>query len=112
MPDLFGKEYPAERLRLLTSTMRQIAGIRTLELTDGRARGMRVAEVYTGSGFRFTVLIDRAMDIREAEMGGRPIAWLHPALAGPELYEPEGYGWGRSWGGGLVTTAGLTFFGH
>jgi hypothetical protein len=92
--------------------MRQVAGIRLLELADGKPRGMRVAEVYTGSGFRFQVFIDRAMDIGYADHSGRPIAWVHPALGGPQYYEPQGYGWARTWGGGLVTTCGLTFFGH
>jgi hypothetical protein len=112
MPRLFGAEYSVDDLRRLTSTMAQIAGIRLAELADGKARGMRVAEVYTGSGFRFQVLIDRAMDIGFAEHAGRPLAWLHPALGGPDQFEPHGYGWARTFGGGLVTTCGLTFFGH
>ncbi|HEX8598945.1 MAG TPA: aldose 1-epimerase family protein [Chloroflexia bacterium] len=112
MPELFGSDYSPGELRELVGTMRQVAGIRLLELADGKPRGMRVAEVYTGSGFRFQVFIDRAMDIGYAEHSGRPLAWVHPALGRPEHYEPQGYGWGRTWGGGLVTTCGLTFFGH
>lgn len=112
MPNLFGSNYSPEELRKSVGTMRQVAGIRLLELADGKPRGMRVAEVYTGSGFRFQVFIDRAMDIGYAEHSGRPVAWVHPALGRPEHYEPQGYGWGRTWGGGLVTTCGLTFFGH
>ncbi|MEA2573879.1 MAG: hypothetical protein QOH93_1177 [Chloroflexia bacterium] len=112
MPKLFGSEYSTGELRELVATMRQVAGIRLLELADGKPRGMRVAEVYTGSGFRFQVFIDRAMDIGYAEHSGRPLAWVHPALGRPEHYEPQGYGWGRTWGGGLVTTCGLTFFGQ
>jgi hypothetical protein len=112
MPHLFGTNYTPEELRRLTSTMSQVAGIRLSEFADGKARGMRVADFYTGSGFRFTVFLDRAMDIGAAECRGTPIAWLHPALGTPNQYEPQGYGWGRTWGGGLVTTCGLTFFGH
>ena len=112
MPNLYGSNYNPDELRQMAGSMRQVAGIRLLELADGKPRGMRVAEVYTGSGFRFQVFIDRAMDIGYAEHSGRAIAWLHPALGRPEHYEPQGYGWGRTWGGGLVTTCGLTFFGH
>lgn len=112
MPNLYGSDYSPDELRSMVGTMRQVAGIRLLELADGKPRGMRVAEVYTGSGFRFQVFIDRAMDIGYAEHSGRAIAWVHPALGKPEHYEPQGYGWGRTWGGGLVTTCGLTFFGH
>lgn len=112
MPRLFGTEYSPDELRQLTGTMKQLAGIRMFEFADGKTRGMRVAEVYTGSGLRFQVLLDRAMDIGAADFGGRALAWLHPALGGPEQYEPQGYGWARTFGGGLVTTCGLTFFGH
>ena len=88
-----------------------MAGIRLVELADGRTRGMRAAEVYTGSGFRFQVLIDRGLDVGAAEDAGRPLAWLHPALGSPALHERTGIGWLRTFGGGLVTTCGLTHFG-
>src|SRR3954471_22023261 len=103
MLQLFGVEYPVEQLRQMITDMRQIAGIRLLELADGKPRGMRVAEVYTGSGFRFQVLIDRALDVGATEWAGRPLAWIPPALGGPAQHEPQGYGWGRTFGGGLVT---------
>src|SRR6266566_9927920 len=112
MLNLYNKQYASDDLRRMVGSMAQIAGVRLMELADGKARRMRVAEVYTGSGFRFQVLIDRAMDIGYAEFQGRPLAWVYPALGGPDQYEPEGYGWSRTWGGGLVTTCGLTFFGH
>jgi galactose mutarotase-like enzyme len=89
----------------------QVAGIRLVELADGRARGMRAADVYTGSGFRFLVLLDRGLDIGPADDRGRPLAWCHPALGSPALHEPRGMGWLRTFGGGLVTTCGLTHFG-
>jgi hypothetical protein len=112
MAQLFGREYAREELRAMTGSLAQVAGIRLGELTDGKARGMRVADVYTGSGLRFTVLLDRAMDIGAAEFAGRPLAWTHPALGGPDLFEPAGFGWARTFGGGLVTTCGLTHFGQ
>src|SRR5436189_1916831 len=110
MPNIYEKEYKPDGLRSMVGSMAQIAGVRLMELADGKARGMRVAEVYTGSGFRFQVLIDRAMDIGYAEYQGKPLAWVLPSLAGADQFEPEGYGWSRTWGGGLVTTCGLTFF--
>jgi hypothetical protein len=112
MPEVFGKQYDPDELRSMVGSMAQVAGVRMLEMADGKARGMRVAEVYTGSGFSFQVYIDRAMDIGAAAHAGRPLAWVHPALGGPDQHEPEGYGWARTFGGGLVTTCGLTFFGH
>ncbi len=112
MPILFNHNYSPMELRELTGTLKQIAGIRPVEYTDGRVRGMRAAEVWTGSGFRFNVLLDRALDLFAAEHNGRALAWQHPALGTPDQYEPQGLGWLRTFGGGLVTTCGLTFFGN
>ena len=111
MPEIFGRPYPREELRRLVGCEAQVAGIRLVDLTDGRTRGMRAAEVYTGSGFRFQVLLDRGLDVGAAEDAGRPLAWLHPALGSPALHEPGGIGWLRTFGGGLVTTCGLTHYG-
>jgi hypothetical protein len=112
MPYIFGHDYTPAELRACTSTLDQLAGIRLVEYTEGKARGMRAAEVWTGSGFNFTVWIDRAMDIGPAEYKGCPLAWLHPALGAPAFYEPEMRGWNRTFGGGLVTTGGLSHFGQ
>jgi hypothetical protein len=112
MPHLFGKDYAAEELRQLTGMIGQVAGVRLAERSDGRARGMRVAEIRTGSGLEAEVLLDRALDLGAVAFAGRPLAWLNPALGGPELYEPQGAGWVRTFGGGLMTTCGLTHFGQ
>jgi galactose mutarotase-like enzyme len=111
MPQLFGRSYDKQTLRRLVGSESQLAGIRLAEISDGRLRGVRLAEVWTGSGFRFTVLLDRGLDIGGAEHAGRPLAWLHPAFGSPALHEPRGIGWLRTFGGGLVTTCGLTHFG-
>jgi hypothetical protein len=111
MPKLFGRVVGRDDLRRLVGDLAQVAGIRLVELTDGRVRGMRAADVYTGSGFRFQVLLDRGLDIGAAEQAGRPLAFLHPALGPPALHERPGLGWLRTFGGGLVTTCGLDHFG-
>ena len=111
MPSLFNQSYTPDELRRMTGSIDQLAGIRLVEYADGKARGMRAADVYTGSGFRFTVWLDRAMDIGPAEYAGKPLAWLHPALGTPAQYEPTGGGWLRTFGGGLMTTSGLTHIG-
>ena len=111
MPKVFGSPIEREALRRLVGGMAQVAGIRLMELADGRMRGLRAAEIYTGSGFRFQVLVDRGLDLGAAEHCGRPLAWTHPALGSPALHEPGGIGWLRTFGGGLVTTCGLDHFG-
>lgn len=112
MAHLFGRTYTRRELEMLTGTLTQLGGIRLGELGEGRQRGMRVADVSTGSGLRYTVLLDRAMDLGAADFAGKALAWLHPALGGPALYEPQGAGWLRTFGGGLVTTCGLSHFGQ
>jgi hypothetical protein len=111
MPSLYGRSFGRDELRRLVGDVSQVAGIRLVELADGRARGMRAADVYTGSGFRFLVLLDRGLDVGAAEHAGRPLAFVHPALASPALHERPGIGWLRTFGGGLVTTCGLDHFG-
>ncbi len=111
MPSLFGRSFAREELLRLVGGMPQVAGIRLVELADGRVRGIRAAEVYTGAGFRFLVLLDRGLDVGCAEHAGRPLAFVHPALGSAALHESAGIGWLRTFGGGLVTTCGLDHFG-
>jgi Domain of unknown function (DUF4432) len=112
MPFLFGREWSPDELQQRAGDLSPLAGIQRITLAEGRAEGMRVAEVWTGGGLRFRILLDRALDVHAAEHAGRPLAWIHPALAGPEQYDPEGHGWLSTFGGGLVTTCGLTHYGQ
>jgi hypothetical protein len=92
--------------------MEQIAGIRLVEASEGRARGCRLLDVWTGSGLRFQANADRALDLSYCEFQGLPLAWRSPAGdVHPSYYEPEGLGWLRSFAGGLLTTCGLDQFG-
>jgi len=89
-------------------TMKQVARIRRAVLDDGRERGARVAEFCNGGGLAFTVLLDRGMDIGDASFGGASFAWMGPCgFQHPAYHDPEGLGWLRSWGGGLLTGCGL-----
>src|SRR5512141_2170662 len=108
MPILYGRNWTPDELKRMVGTLDQLAGIRLVEYADGKARGMRAAEVWTGSGLSFTIWLDRGMDIGPASFEGKPLAFLHPALGTPSQYEPDGLGWLRTFGGGLLTTCGLT----
>ncbi len=112
MPFLFNRHYTPLELKQFAGDLAQIAGVRIVEYQEGRARGMRVAQVWTGSGFRFEILLGRGMDIGAAEHNGRALAWQYPALATPPYYDAHKFGWARTWGGGLLTTCGITFFGQ
>jgi hypothetical protein len=64
-------------------------------------------EFRSGTGLRFMVLVDRAMDIADCEHGGRAIGWHSPAgFKHPRLHGYEGEGglsWLRSFSGLMVT---------
>jgi hypothetical protein len=107
MPKLYGRSFIRRDLAAHSGALSQFAGVRLLTLGDGVERDVRMLEFRTGSGLRFTVLIDRAFDIAECEHNGRAIGWHSPAgFRHPGLHEYEGeggLGWLRSFSGLLVT---------
>ncbi|MDP3443943.1 MAG: DUF4432 family protein, partial [Ignavibacteria bacterium] len=90
----------------------QIGGSRHYVLSDGLSRNLRGIDVNSGSGLQYTILPDRGMDISLASYKGINLVYLtcngetHPAF-----YEPENFGWLRTFTAGLLTTCGLTYLG-
>ena len=112
MATLNGRSYTRAELLKHVGDLRQVAGVEPGELTDGFERGVRTARLFTGTGFDFTVLVDRGLDIGPATFAGASLAWRSPTGAiGPAFYEPEGLGWLRGFHGGLLVTCGLTTYG-
>ena len=108
MPELFGRSYDRASLLARVGRLEQVAGVRLVTLGDGQARGVRVLEFRTGSGFAFEVIIDRSFDVGRCELDGRPLSWQSGAgVVAPWYYEPDDWGWFRAWGGGMVVTCGL-----
>jgi hypothetical protein len=106
--DLFGRSLTRRELRRRAGRPEQVAGITPLVFDDGPARGTRALRFRTGGGLAFDVLPDRGMDLGAAEHAGVPLAWLsQTGGVAPSFYEPEGEGWLRSFGGGLLVTCGL-----
>ena len=102
------KALDKDALRRRVGSMDQIAGIRLVELADGRERPGRAAMVHTGSGFEFTVLIDRCLDVAAASFCGQAMGGRSKVGdAAPQYYEHDGKNWLRSYFGGLVATCGL-----
>jgi Domain of unknown function (DUF4432) len=86
----------------------QIAGARSAVLTDGKADGVRAVEVATGSGFSFTVLPGRGMDIPFASYKGKSIGFFSgTGITSPAYYAEPGLEWRRSFYVGLLTTCGI-----
>lgn len=110
MPELYGKALTRRDIEVSSGSLGQFAGVRLMQLEDGLERGIRMLEFRSGTGLRFTVLIDRAMDIADCEYRGHSIGWHSPAgFRHPSLHEYEGeggLGWMRSFSG-LMITCGL-----
>ncbi|MEG3164770.1 aldose 1-epimerase family protein [Sphingomonas sp. PB2P19] len=117
MVALYDRQYSARDLAEHGGSLSQFAGVRLMTLGDGVERGIRLLEFRTGTGLRFTVLVDRCMDIADCEHRGRAIGWHSPTgFRHPGLHDYEGeggLGWLRSFSG-LMVTAGLdhTLFMH
>jgi hypothetical protein len=112
MITLFNREWSKTELLARVGHIDQLAGVRLLEAQDGKARGCRLLDVWTGTGLRFQVNAERALDISSCDYKGIPLSWRSPAGdVHPMYYEPRGTGWLRSFPGGLLTTCGLDQFG-
>lgn len=110
MVQLYGKNFTRHEIDAVSGGLSHAAGVRLLVLENGLERGNRLLEFRTGTGLRFTVLVDRCMDIAECEHRSGAIGWHSPAgFRHPSLAEYEGeggLGWMRSFSG-LMVTCGL-----
>ena len=90
----------------------QLGGIETSVLDNGLARGNRIAWINTGTGLRYKVIIDRAMDIADAFYNHHSLAWINKlGTTGPQPFSDKGLDWLRTFGGGLLITCGLDHVG-
>jgi len=110
MVELYGRTYSRREIAARSGMLSQFAGVRLMTLGDGVERGIRMLEFHTGSGLRFTVLVDRALDIGDCDYKGQAIGWHSPTgFRHPGLHEYEGedgIAWTRSFSG-LLLTCGL-----
>jgi hypothetical protein len=110
MVKLYGRAMSRRDVARHAGMLSQFAGVRLMTLGDGVERGIRMLEFRTGTGLRFTVLVDRALDVADCEFRGAAIGWHSPAgFRHPALHEYEGEGglaWLRSFSG-LMVTCGL-----
>ncbi len=104
---LYGREMTRREIEAATGDTAAFFGVRLATLGDGVERGVRMLEFRTGTGLRFTVMIDRAMDLAECEINGMALGWVSPTgFRNPGLHEYEGeggLGFLRSFSGLLVT---------
>jgi hypothetical protein len=70
MIELYSRKWTKRDLSRYIGSINQVAGIKSLEASDGFERGGRLFEVWTGSGLSFHVLADRALDISTCQYKG------------------------------------------
>jgi hypothetical protein len=96
----------------LVASDSQMYGSRIVRVEGGSGDGARLLEVWTPAGLRLEFTLDRALDIYDARLAGQPIAWMGPpGLKTRHEHEPTGFGWLRTFHGGLLVTCGLDHFG-
>lgn len=101
-----------QRIKGKISNAAQLGGIETSVLDNGAARGTRIAWINTGTGFRYKVVIDRAMDIADAFFSAHSLSWIsHNGIVAPQPFANKGIDWLRTFFGGLLTTCGLQHVG-
>jgi hypothetical protein len=106
--DLYGGAYSLAELRELVPSLSSVAGFRPYRLVEGTGRDVLVVDVHTGSGFEFSVIPDRGMNIAMARYRGIPLDWSSgTGVVAPAYYDASGWQWLRSFHGGLVHTCGL-----
>ncbi len=113
MARLYGREWTKDEVRRRVGDLSQVADARRVALRGGKAEGVEAVEVTTGSGFAFTVLPSRGMDVAWASYKGQAVGWISKTgVASPAYFREDGVrGFLDGFFGGLVTTCGYTHMG-
>lgn len=114
MPYLFNRQFTRAELLRHVGHLSQIGGVQLLEACDGPARGVRLLQFRTGTGFNFSVAVDRGMDVGYCEYRGASLAWIPPTLLpGPWFFEQQtDFGWLRTALGGFCNSCGMVHIGN
>lgn len=88
------------------------AGTRLVRVVDGPGDGSRLLQAWCPSGPELDIAVERGFDVVGARPAGVPLAWLSPTGLMPRTVgDPQGFGWMKSFRGGLLTTCGLSHYG-
>ncbi len=108
MARLFGREYTKNEFLMYSGNPSNFAGVTPIEYSDGKARGTRALEFRTGSGFEFTVLPDKCLDIHSLRYRGVTLSQQSKnGLTGNTWGQPIPGNFSTSVSGGMLFTSGL-----
>ena len=108
MKDWRLNEDKASLLRHMGSVS-QLGGLKRYTFAEGRAKGVEAVDVVTGTGFDFTVLPGRCMDLAWARYKGVPVSYMSKAeITDASYLEQQGMEWLRSFHAGMLTTCGFS----
>jgi hypothetical protein len=96
--------YSRETIEKHSIDIRQFVGFRQSTLPNG----VRVIDAYNTAGLRYTILVDRGLDIWTADFRGMPLTWV---AQGSPMPPDFGMPWLQQFHGGLLATCGLTHVG-
>lgn len=86
----------------------QQGGIQRCCIEEGRGKGVSLIRVRNGRGLDFSILPDRGMDVFDVSFQGVQMSWIsRNGLSSNREFDPHGFGWLRTFGGGMLTTCGL-----
>jgi hypothetical protein len=108
--ELYGRPVSKHDLTRRVGQISQIAGARASQLTSGLGKGVDAIDVKTGTGFEFTTLPGRALDVAWASYKGVSLGYIGKSgVVGPAHFVEDGAkGFLRNFFAGLLTTAGLS----
>ena len=90
----------------------QVVGTRLSRVVGGPGDGALILSAWTPAGTEVDLQVDRALDVLSVRHGGVRFGWAGPpGLSARTAYEPAGFGWQRTFYGGLLTTSGLEHVG-
>ncbi|MBQ5973411.1 MAG: DUF4432 family protein [Oscillospiraceae bacterium] len=108
MARLFGRDYTRNEFLMYAGNPSNFAGVTPMTYTDGKAAGTRALEVRTGTGFEFTLLPDKCLDIRSLRYRGVTLSQsAKNGLTGNLWGQPIPGNFPSSVSGGMLFTAGL-----
>lgn len=98
-----------ENIEKRTGTLAQVCSAKKLTFSEGVSKGLDVVDIHSGGGLDYQILAGRGMGVGRASYRGVPICWISPMEeVAPAFYNPQGEAWLETFGGGMITSCGLT----